>query len=206
MILQAIGCTERTHSSAATPDLSATLRTTGFPGRTHSPATSPDLRASSDNWLPRTDSLACSLAGSPYLSGQQAAQDGLTRLQSRQIAAQLRTASCPRRNHSPAAPPDHRHIHLPTTQASRRQYPAANATLLLTIWSAAARTPHDTGSPTPQSSNTPVVIPLPVHHLSPLLRTGVMLGHPHNITSLFPTQFSVSNHSSTLSLSPSLSR
>jgi hypothetical protein len=74
VLLRTIGCTVRTHSSAATPDLSAPLRIIGCPwteslarslavssrfsgqqaahGRTHSPATNTDLQASPDNRLP----------------------------------------------------------------------------------------------------------------------------------------------------------
>jgi hypothetical protein len=80
--------------------ISTPLRTTGCPGRTHSPAGSPDLHASPDNRLPRMDSLVCSLTGSPLLSGQQAAHDGLTRLQLHRTTA---------------------HLRRPTTQAPKRQ-------------------------------------------------------------------------------------
>ena len=48
------------------------------------------LRASPDNWLPKTDSLARRLARYPCLSGQQTAQDGLTRPQPRRISMPLR--------------------------------------------------------------------------------------------------------------------
>ena len=57
------GRTGRTHSPAATPDLSTPPWTIGCP-RTHSPASSPDLCATPDNQLPRTDSLARSFTGS----------------------------------------------------------------------------------------------------------------------------------------------
>ena len=64
------------------------------------------LCVSLDNTLSRTDSLACSLGGSLCLSGQQAVQDGLTRLQPRQISMHLRTTGSPGRTHSPAASAD----------------------------------------------------------------------------------------------------
>ena len=64
------------------------------------------LRGSPDNRLPRKESFACSLAGSPCISGQQAAQDGLTRLQPRRISMPLRTTGCPGRTHLPSASPD----------------------------------------------------------------------------------------------------
>ena len=86
--------------------ISMPLQTTGCPGRTHSPAASEDLYASPDNRLYRTDSLACSLARSLCISGQQALQDVLTRLQPRQISMPLWTTGCPGRTHSPAASPD----------------------------------------------------------------------------------------------------
>jgi hypothetical protein len=79
-------------------------------------------RASPDNRLSRADSLTYSLAGSLHFSGQQIAQGGLTRQQSRRISALLRTTSCPGRTHSPAAQPDHFvHLRRPTTRAPTRQ-------------------------------------------------------------------------------------
>jgi hypothetical protein len=69
-------CTVRTHSPAATPDLSAPLRTTG---------------------CPRADSLAHSLSGSSRFSVQQDVRCELTRPQPRRTSAQRRTTSCPER-------------------------------------------------------------------------------------------------------------
>jgi hypothetical protein len=96
-LLRTIGCTVRTHSPAATPDLSAPLRIIG---------------------CPRADSLAHSLAGSSRFSGQQAAHGrthsptaspdlhaspgnrlstgGLTRPQPCRTFTLLRTTGCPR--------------------------------------------------------------------------------------------------------------
>jgi len=149
-------------------------RSKSYPRRfsVHSPAALPNLHASPDKRLSRTDSLACSLTESPRLSGQEAAQDGLTRLQPYRISTPLRTRGCPGRTHSPAASPD---LHaspdnrLPRTvtlacsstgslgASSPTDYPgtqtpvaAANDTLFQIVWPAAARTQHDTGSTTAQ--------------------------------------------------------
>ena len=158
----------------------------------HSSTASPDLRASPDNRLPRTDSLACSLAGSPRLHGQLAAQDGLTRPQPRRISAQLRTTTRPGRTHSPAAPPDHSaHLQLPVTQTPRRQYPAANAPLLPTIWPARFFNIHiNLISPLPSSAGfqhclttierfTHSTLPGLFCPITSLLRRLVMWEHPH---------------------------
>ena len=124
--------------------ISTPLRTRGCPGRTHSPAALPNLHASPDKRLPRTDSLACSLAGSPRLSGQQAAQNGHTRLQLHRITRRIFADRLPR--HPNASSGRQRHI-VPDRLARRRTDPARH---------------RQHNSPTPQSSSLPVVsLPFP---------------------------------------------
>jgi hypothetical protein len=94
-LLWTIGCPGRTHSPAATPDLIAPFRIIGYPGRTHLPTASLDLHTSSDNRLPKADSLTSSLAGSLRYSGQSAAQDGLTCLQLHRITLRIFTDRLP---------------------------------------------------------------------------------------------------------------
>jgi hypothetical protein len=190
-LLRTISCTGRTHSPAATPDLFAPLRTTGCPGH-----------------------IACSLAGSLRLSGQQAAQD-TSSAESPELCA-TPDIHLPRRTHSPAAPPHHSaHLHRPTTPAPKRQWPAAKATSLLTIWHAADQ--HDTGSPAQQHSNKTshtnsvskdytlqahCTLPRSVHHLtsfSPRGR-GVKWGHPHDSTC--PSSLRLSSQQRSLCLTP----
>jgi hypothetical protein len=66
------------------------------------------------NRLHNTDSLACSLDGSPHIAGQETDQEVHTRLQRHRISMPLRTNGSPGRTHSTAASPDRQ---LPRTDS-----------------------------------------------------------------------------------------
>jgi len=155
------------------------------------------------------DSLPCSLAGSPRLSGQQAAQDGLTTLQPRQISTPLwTTTGCPGWTHYPAASsdlcttPDNwvpktdslacsstRPLHAsPPTDYSGTQMPVAGRQCHISPHHMANRRTELARHRQPNTAthqHTSRIIHFPVHRLSPLLHRGVMWEHPHDSTSTF---------------------
>jgi len=118
--------------------------------------------ASPDNRLHRTDSLACSLAGPLRNSGQPAAQDGLTRRQSHRINLRIFADWLPGHPNAGSRPPT---THRSWSFGFRRTDPA--------------RHQHH-NNPTPQHYSTPVLSSLPSSPPSPLLRRGVMWGHPQH--------------------------
>jgi hypothetical protein len=137
--------------------------------RNHSATASPDLHASLDNRLP-TGALTCP--------------------QPRRIFTLLRTTVCPGRTHSPTASSDL--CATPDNQLPRTYRLQLQRFILRIFTYRLPRQPNASSwlptthcswqlGPSPNgSSTTPVINSLPDHHLSSLLRRGVMWGH-HNV-------------------------
>ena len=111
------------------------------------------------------------------LSGQQVAQGRLTRLQPYWISAQLQTPSCPGWTHLPAAPPAHlRHPGTQTPVAGCQCHIAPDHLAHCRMGSAQHR---QSTRPAPQCSSTPIISSLPSSSPNPSSPWGVMWEHPH---------------------------